>query len=351
MAFASGTWDGWDYIPHAWPVWLAAKDGVLLVACPGSVAEGTQPTDSEGAPLSVGRPIALARVAMVSRDEAWLEGIRVDPKVRGLDVATDLQVAELHWAAAQGVNVIRYATGAHNEASHRLGARHDFSLLVVFRAWWWSATGSAEDDDREPSAFDPAVRASTTARRQALLGRLAESGAVATPDEAEGLWRSLSADATFELGRRLYEPRPWAMQELNQEAFRGHLQRGEVLVGKAPPQESDAVAVAILVREQMPAEDSALRLALLAGDGSAAVRLADQARQLAAETIRFRLPDRAPLLAGHEEDFAAAGFVTPDWELHVLERPIDASHAPPAFDPAALVLADPPLPTLEPPAR
>ena len=40
LAFATQTWDGWDYIPHAWPVWLAANDGVLLVATVGAPAGG-----------------------------------------------------------------------------------------------------------------------------------------------------------------------------------------------------------------------------------------------------------------------------------------------------------------------
>jgi hypothetical protein len=86
LSFATNTWDGWDYIPHAWPVWLAARDGVVLVAC--------RPEDDV--------PVAITRVAMVSPTEGWWEGIRVDPAVRGMEVAADLQVAELHWSTALG---------------------------------------------------------------------------------------------------------------------------------------------------------------------------------------------------------------------------------------------------------
>ena len=46
-------------------------------------------------------------MAMPALGEAWLEGIRVDPRVRGMNVATDLQVAELHWAVANGAHVVR----------------------------------------------------------------------------------------------------------------------------------------------------------------------------------------------------------------------------------------------------
>src|SRR5687767_12400318 len=133
LGFATKTWNDWDYIPNAWPVWLDASDGVLLVAA--------GPDD---------RAVAISRVAMVSETEAWLEGIRVDPAVRGMDVATDLQVAELAWAAAQNATVLRYATSARNEASHRLGARHGIEMLVALRGYLWSQNPDEEPD--EPSA-------------------------------------------------------------------------------------------------------------------------------------------------------------------------------------------------------
>src|SRR5262245_8380842 len=108
LAFASDSFNGWDYIPNAWPFWLTAPDGAVLVGCvgePGGV-------DAEGTPLEIGQPVAVTRVVMAADDEAWMEGIRVDPRVRGMEVAADLQIAELHWVAAQEASVVRYATGA-----------------------------------------------------------------------------------------------------------------------------------------------------------------------------------------------------------------------------------------------
>ena len=40
MAFATNTWNDWDYVPRAWPRWLEAKDGVMLV---GVVGGGRRP--------------------------------------------------------------------------------------------------------------------------------------------------------------------------------------------------------------------------------------------------------------------------------------------------------------------
>lgn len=47
--------------------------------------------------------------------------------------------------------------------------------------------------------------------------------------------------------------------------------------------------------------------------------------------------------AGHEDAFHSAGFVTPDWELRILARPMDAGQPIPEADPARVVLDDPPV--------
>lgn len=345
LGFASRTWHDWDYIPRAWPVWLRADDGAFLVGTVGEPGSADRLAgsvglkglvDAEGNALAIGQTVAITRVAMLSPDEAWLEGIRVDPRVRGMGVAADLQVAELHWVAAQQARVLRYATGASNEASHRLGARDGINLLVRFRAWWWSATGTADEDDDEPSAFDEDVREQATERRQAALARLRSAGLVVHADDERvaDLWRLVDADPTFNAGERLYEPRPWALQELTEEMFRRHVERGEVIGGER--------AVAILVGEQLPAEDASVRLALLTGDGGAAAELADTMHRLTDEPMRFRVPADAPMIAGHQERFHDAGFVTPDWELHILARSMDEGHPIPDADPARVVLAEPP---------
>ncbi len=355
LEFASRTWDGWDYVPHAWPVWLAADDGVLLVAAPGAPADGSPAIDREGRSLEVGRPVAVARVALVADREAWLEGIRVDPRVRGMDVATDLQVAELEWAAAQRVGVVRYATGESNEGSHRLGARHGFRLLAALRTYWWAGGGEDEDDeDGAQSGFDDGARADATVLRRRTLDRLAEAGVVAPPEAAGAWWRRVSEDPTFAAGARLYEHRAWALQELTEERFRRHVERGEVLAwpGTAGAAQKTADwALAILEREALPSEDVSLHLGLLAGDGGAALRLVSAVRAAAERSIRFRLPaDDAPLLRARQAEFAAAGFRAREWTLHILGRPLDGDNPPPApSDPSLLLLEDRPAATVRPP--
>jgi hypothetical protein len=281
---------------------------------------------------------------MVSPTEAWLEGIRVDPRVRGMGVAADLQVAELHWVQAQGATVVRYATGASNEASHRLGAKDDINLVARFRSWWWSPTGEPSDDEDEPSAFDPAIRRAATQRRQRALKLMTEAGMAVDParDDVAKLWRRVDADPTFNAGERLFEARSWAMAELTESLFRRHVERGEVFLARDVDTDT-GWALSILVAEQLPSEDSALRLSLLVGDGPATASMVDEIRRLTNEVLRLRIPTDAPLIAGHEDAFKSVGFVSPDdWEMHILARKMTKNQPIPAANPARVVLAEAP---------
>ncbi|HUG48453.1 MAG TPA: GNAT family N-acetyltransferase [Candidatus Limnocylindria bacterium] len=350
LSFATRTWDGWDYVPHAWPIWLTAEDGVLLVGCAGEPADGSAPTDADGQPLEVGRPLAVARVALLSASEGWLEGIRVDPRVRGMDVATDLQMAELQWTAALGAGVVRYATGERNEASHRLGARHGFELLAAMRTYWWSDPATPDDEDGghnddDESGFGEEARRAAGETRTATLEKLAERGLVAADGAA--WWPRVSADPTFRAAARLYEHRAWALQELTEKALHAHAAAGEVVAHES----AGGWALGILQRDALPSEDVSLHLGLLVGDGAAALQLAEAIRQAAGTSIRFRLPaDDPPLLRGLADAFASAGFRAREWTLHILGRRLTPGEMPRPGT-AGLVLEDEPAPVVHAPAR
>lgn len=337
LAFASATWDGWDYIPHAWPVWIEARDGMLLVgepAEPGAV-------DADGEPLPPGRPVAVARVARTTPAEAWLEGIRVDPRVRGMDIATDLQVVELNAAASLGAKVVRYATGQHNEGSHRLGARHGFSVLASLRTWWSRADDDDEEDDDE-SAYDPQARARATEERRRLLAQLSRAGLVVPATGDDRLWATVERSQGFARAAGLYEHRAWALQALTGERFDDHLRRGEVVATGAPAE--NGWGVAIVPGEALPAEDVSLHLGLLCGEGLAAVTLAAEIDRHAENGIRFRLPDAdAPIPGASRADLAAAGFTAREWLLDILGRPLGDGNPPPPVDPTAVVVDVPEL--------
>ncbi len=324
LDFASATWDGWDYIPEAWDPWLTASDGVILIAVTMAADE-----DAGGRPLVAGRPIAMARVTLLAAGEAWLEGIRVDPAVRGREVGTNLQVAELAWAEAHGATVIRYTTGEANEASHRLGARHGF-VREADRRSYGQTEGDAPEGPTDPSAV-----------------RVLEPDA--GPDLIARWWATVEGDATFAAGDRLYECRRWAFQALTADRFAAHVRRGEVLLAR------DEAALALVPRPPVWPHDGHTHggadVALIAGDGAAALTLLDDLRRAVGTPPRVRLPDPAPLLAGDvAEVWTAAGFAPHRGVLHVLMRPLgDRASLPAAEPPEALTFLEPPHRIAQPP--
>jgi GNAT superfamily N-acetyltransferase len=326
LAFASATWDGWDYIPEAWDDWLAAPDGALLVA--QTVAPDV---DAQGLAVEPGRVVALARVTMLAPGEAWIEGIRVDPALRGRDVATNLQVAELAWAAAQGAAVVRYTTGRDNEGSHRLGARHGFRRLADRRTY-----GVAEEDEPSERPTDPSA-----------VHLLAPEAA----DAADRWWGRIAADPIFRAGDGLYECRRWAFQALTEERFAAHVRRGEVLVAR------DGQALAVVPHPPTWPHDGHTHhggdVALIVGDGLSALSLLNDLRRAAGAAPRVRLADPlpAPLAGPVAEAWRAAGFAPHPGTLHVLARDLPPREPLPVAVPeGALTFLEPPRPVTQAPA-
>lgn len=307
LAFASQAADGPDYIPEVFDGWLAAPDSVFLVGV-GSVA-GEE------------RPICIARVAMLSATEAWLEGLRVDPLARGIGVATDLQVAELHWASALGARVVRYVTNERNEGSHRVGARHGIRLVSAWRSYV-----PLEGDDAMSS------RQGDVDRRTLAIG----------PRDAESWWERLSAEPGFEACDRLYESRRWAFQELTQERFEEHVRRGEAVALDERGGAGAGWALAI-VEQDSSTGDGDLRLCLVWGTGAGMARLIGALGGPKSMT-RVRVPEPEPeLLSGATEALTGLGYQRWASTLHLLARDLDPGDLP-VIDPARVVLATPPGP-------
>ncbi|MGZ3665157.1 MAG: N-acetyltransferase family protein [Ktedonobacterales bacterium] len=102
LAFCAHTWSEGDYIEDVWEDWLHDARGALLVA------------------VSQDRPIGLIHVALFSDDEAWLEGIRVDPAQRRRGVGRVLVSRALVAARERGAKVVRLFTDHDNIASQGL---------------------------------------------------------------------------------------------------------------------------------------------------------------------------------------------------------------------------------------
>jgi GNAT superfamily N-acetyltransferase len=115
--FTQNTWEWGDYIPQVWDRWLAEPGGKLLVA----VLEG--------------QPVALDHVVILSREEAWLEGMRVDPAHRREGLATLLSRRGVREAKQFGASVVRFATSSLNKPIHTLAGRLGFSRVCALSLW------------------------------------------------------------------------------------------------------------------------------------------------------------------------------------------------------------------------
>jgi ribosomal protein S18 acetylase RimI-like enzyme len=136
LGFTARTWsDGGDYIAEVWDAWLTGGDGVLLV---GDLA---------------GRPVAIAHLRMLSDDEGWIEGVRVDPALRGQGIGSVMLSRTLIAARERGASVARLFTDSDNLPSQALFARFGFvrvAELVRYAA-----------DSLAPGARDEPTRLST----------------------------------------------------------------------------------------------------------------------------------------------------------------------------------------------
>lgn len=101
LAFCAHTWDWGDYIAQVWDEWLADESGRLLVALLGE------------------RPVAVEHMQMVAPGECWLEGMRVDPAVRGQGISRALNEQAMREARTLGAKVARLATRFDNTIAQR----------------------------------------------------------------------------------------------------------------------------------------------------------------------------------------------------------------------------------------
>lgn len=289
VAFTRTTWDGWDYLPDVWASWLQAGDGAVFAA--------------EAAETGAGRPIAVGRVALLSPNEAWMEGLRVDPAIRGHGVATAFQAAELTWAQAQGATVVRYATGETNQASLHLGARHGFAIAGRWRAL------RPEDPNRIAASSSATMRERLAAAR--LVAREPARDGAAGP----GPWERLAKDASFVAGDRLYEWRAWAWQALTPERLARHVKHGDLLLAE----DVGGWAMGLVAPERLPGET---RLALVGGDADAALHLIQEVTKAAGRRPIIRLPDGSPLMEGLASALGRTGWRVADHVLVLMARPL-----------------------------
>ena len=106
LAFCAHTWENGDYIERVWDDWLRNQEGQLLTA------------------TLDGQPVGIVHIRLLNGDDAWLEGLRVDPAYRRQGIARALSEAALLAAMRRDAIRIRLTTESHNPSIHLYESLH-----------------------------------------------------------------------------------------------------------------------------------------------------------------------------------------------------------------------------------
>jgi GNAT superfamily N-acetyltransferase len=169
VGFTADTWPelGGDYIPDVFEEWV-----------------DTDGPDQRTFLASLdGEPVGLCQGVLLSDHEAWGQGMRVAPEVRGEGVSEALTETLFEWAADRGATVCRTMVFSWNDAGLGQARAMGFEPATAFR---WLEPDPDPDaavdlaERRVPTAAWTAFRASDAADRLRGLGLdLEESWALA----------------------------------------------------------------------------------------------------------------------------------------------------------------------------
>lgn len=132
--FCRHTWgpDSGDYIEHVIDRWLAGVDGALVVA------------------ELDGRAVACCCTKLMSPREAFLSGMRVDPRFRQSGLAMDVVAHCLAYAADQGRPIVRLLVGFDNRAALGAVRRARFRYVDAMCFWQRVVENESPRDGLDP---------------------------------------------------------------------------------------------------------------------------------------------------------------------------------------------------------
>ena len=299
LAFCARIWEGHDYIPYVWDAWLADPRGALLVA-----VEQT----SE-------RPVGLVHVRMVCDDEAWMEGIRVDPDARRRGIGRLLSTASLSAARERGATVARLMVSRANTPSQELATGFGYvKVAEVLRYEAQALESSARDEDERGVEAAESEIGPEPMLDVAPGARLTIHG----PDEFERIWTWLEGSSLLPLSGGLGFG-DWSARALSEPDVRAALEEGRVWL----LEEWEAIQALAMLEERPPYEPGERgRLHLRYVDGASegigrlALVLREEAGMRGLGSVMLWLPDLLIL----RDAMAAAGYESDDTPMWIYAR-------------------------------
>lgn len=257
LAFCVATFSWGDYVGEVWDDWLADPAGHLLVA------------------ELQGLPVAVQYVYFPTQGEAYLQGMRVDPAVRGRGIATAMLHAGLAVARRRGARVARLLTKPDNAAVHHMMEVASFRRVIAF--------------------------ADLHAAADANVAAAPEAGVAGDLDD---LWRLIDGSEHFHQSDRTYVV-DWHVLELSRARLAQHLAAGEVYVVRRDGRP------AALAHAHWAGGSEALWVGGLFGEAATLRELALQLRVLAARLAAPEVTAFVPKVEAIVSPLAAAGYGGP----------------------------------------
>jgi ribosomal protein S18 acetylase RimI-like enzyme len=273
LAFCDRIGGEQDYIRWVWEDWLREESQGQATTLVGVLD---------------GRPVGLVHMRMLSEDEAWIEGIRVDPDVRRQGIARVLTSKTMIAARERGAAVVRLFIDASNVASQRLVARFGFTRVAEVAYY------SAPTLESEPKEETGAQLVS------------------ASEDDFERIWAWLEQSnlTPFNGGVEIVD---WAARAVTEPVLHAHLAAGEVwLLEERGTIQALSIATGTVGTGAGEHADSTLEVHYLDGASEGIGRMALALRHVAAEhglaEVELWLPDLLILA----DAMAGAGYTRPE---------------------------------------
>ncbi len=134
LEIASGIWEGHDYLPHVFDRWVGEPDsyfaGIFLH----------------------GRLAGCGRLFHLDRGRAWLEALRVDPKLQGRGLGRQIAEHVVRRGLEMGYEELLFSTYFGNEISIKVSEQAGFRKIATF------TNLEIELSKADTAATDPAVR-------------------------------------------------------------------------------------------------------------------------------------------------------------------------------------------------
>ncbi len=163
LALCALIWEGDDYVPEMWAEWLADPQGRLLVA------------------EYQGRVVGLGKLARLSAEDWWLQGLRVHPEYEGRGVASQLHEDLMQAWQEIGQGTVRLATASFRLPVQHLCERLGFRKVGEFTPFAAPSSLSEDETGTQPtSQLSDVEEIFTPLKKEAL----AEALAFALPSES-----------------------------------------------------------------------------------------------------------------------------------------------------------------------